>query len=59
MDGSSQMEGNCAGLILTSPKGECFTYALRFNFKATNNEVEYEALIVGLKLASTIGVTRL
>ena len=34
-------------------------YALRFKFKASNNEVEYEALIIGLKLAKEVRVKRL
>ena len=34
-------------------------YALRFKFKASNNEVEYEALIVRLKLAKEIKVESL
>ncbi|GJT74415.1 reverse transcriptase domain-containing protein, partial [Tanacetum coccineum] len=37
--------GSGAGLILTSPEGTKFTYALRFQFTASNNEAEYEALI--------------
>nr|GEW14726.1 reverse transcriptase domain-containing protein [Tanacetum cinerariifolium] len=44
-DGSSCVDGSRAGLILTNPKGTKFTYALRFEFEATNNEAEYEALI--------------
>ncbi|GJT47910.1 reverse transcriptase domain-containing protein [Tanacetum coccineum] len=44
-DGSSCADGSGAGLILTSPDGIEFTYALRFGFEATNNEAEYEALI--------------
>nr|GEV96413.1 reverse transcriptase domain-containing protein [Tanacetum cinerariifolium] len=44
-DGSSCMDGSGAGLILTSPEGTEFTYALRFQFAASNNEAEYEALI--------------
>nr|GFA20979.1 reverse transcriptase domain-containing protein [Tanacetum cinerariifolium] len=32
-----------AGVILTSPEGTEFTYALRFQFTASNNEAEYEA----------------
>nr|GEW15670.1 hypothetical protein [Tanacetum cinerariifolium] len=43
-------------LILTSPKGTKFTYALRFQFTASNNEAEYEALIAGLRIAAQIGV---
>ncbi|GJT00190.1 reverse transcriptase domain-containing protein [Tanacetum coccineum] len=44
-DGSSCVDGSGAGLILTNPEGMEFTYALRFEFSATNNEAEYEALI--------------
>nr|GFA40460.1 reverse transcriptase domain-containing protein [Tanacetum cinerariifolium] len=47
-DGSSCVDGSGACVILTNPEGMEFTYALRFEFKATNNEAEYEALIAGL-----------
>ncbi|GKC55649.1 reverse transcriptase domain-containing protein [Tanacetum coccineum] len=47
-DGSSCIDGSGAGLILTNPEGVEFTYAIRFRFEATNNEVEYEALIAGM-----------
>ncbi|GKA19094.1 reverse transcriptase domain-containing protein [Tanacetum coccineum] len=46
----------CSGLILTSPEGAEFTYALRFQFTASNNEAEYEALLAGLRIAAQIGV---
>ncbi|GJW59799.1 reverse transcriptase domain-containing protein [Tanacetum coccineum] len=49
-DESSCSEGSGAGLILTSTKGEEFTYALRFEFDASNNEAEYEALIASLRI---------
>ncbi|GJU05964.1 reverse transcriptase domain-containing protein [Tanacetum coccineum] len=42
-DGSSCTDGSGVGPILTNPEGIEFTYALRFRFDATNNEVEYEA----------------
>ncbi|GKA67884.1 hypothetical protein Tco_0767801 [Tanacetum coccineum] len=45
---SSYLEGSRAGLILKIPEGAEFTYALRFEFDASNNEAEYEALIAGL-----------
>ncbi|GJR05807.1 reverse transcriptase domain-containing protein [Tanacetum coccineum] len=48
-DGSSCVDGSGAGLILISPKGTEFIYALRFQFAAFNNEAEYEALIAGLQ----------
>ncbi|GJW04951.1 reverse transcriptase domain-containing protein [Tanacetum coccineum] len=55
-DGSSCTDGSGACLILTSPEGKEFTYALRFQFTASNNEAEYEALIVALRIATHMGV---
>ncbi|GJT05099.1 reverse transcriptase domain-containing protein [Tanacetum coccineum] len=55
-DGSSCVDGSGVGLILTSPEGTEFTYALRFQFAASNNEAEYEALIAGLRIAAQMGV---
>nr|GEY24733.1 reverse transcriptase domain-containing protein [Tanacetum cinerariifolium] len=46
IDGSSCVDGSGARLILTSPEGVEFTYALRFQFTASNNEAKYEALTV-------------
>nr|GEY65440.1 reverse transcriptase domain-containing protein [Tanacetum cinerariifolium] len=54
--GSSCVDGSGAGLILTNPEGVEFTYALRFQFAASNNEAEYEALIAGLRIATQMGV---
>ncbi|GKA72852.1 reverse transcriptase domain-containing protein [Tanacetum coccineum] len=51
-DGSSCIDGSGADLILTSPE----TYALRFQFTASNNEAEYEALLAGLRIAAQMGV---
>ncbi|GJY09720.1 reverse transcriptase domain-containing protein [Tanacetum coccineum] len=59
MDGSSCVDGSGAGLILTNPEGTKFTYAMRFRFEATNNEVEYEALIAGLRIVEQMGVKNL
>ena len=58
-DGSSCTDGSGAGLILTNPEGMEFTYALRFEFTATKNEAEYEALIAGLRIATRMGVRNL
>nr|GEV34458.1 reverse transcriptase domain-containing protein [Tanacetum cinerariifolium] len=55
-DGSSYVDGSGAGLILTNPDGVEFTYALRFQFAASNNEAEYEALIASLRIAMQMGV---
>ena len=48
VDGSSNSQGSGAGIILTTPEGIQMKHALRFGFKASNNEAEYEALLVGL-----------
>ncbi|XP_056857094.1 uncharacterized protein LOC130506461 [Raphanus sativus] len=56
IDGSSNARSAGVGLVLTSPTGEYASRAVRCNFKATNNEAEYEALIAGLTLAKQMGV---
>ncbi|GJR93614.1 MAK10-like protein [Tanacetum coccineum] len=49
-DGALISDGSGTGLILISPKGEEYIYALRFEFEITNNEAEYEALLAGLRI---------
>lgn len=44
---------------MTSPEGFEIKQVLRFEFKATNNEVEYEALLVEIRLARSLDVKRL
>ncbi|KAL4580201.1 hypothetical protein LXL04_016385 [Taraxacum kok-saghyz] len=58
-DGASSREGSGAWIVLLSPTGERTTYALRFNFKCSNNEAEYEALLAGLCLATSMKITKL
>ncbi|GJY40033.1 reverse transcriptase domain-containing protein [Tanacetum coccineum] len=53
-DGASSSDGSDAGLMLVSPEEKEYTYALRFEFETTNNESEYEALLVGLRTAPVI-----
>ncbi|XP_077251714.1 uncharacterized protein LOC143890925 [Tasmannia lanceolata] len=59
VDGSSNAGGNGAGLVITGPDNFIVEYALRLDFKASNNEVEYEALIVGIALAAELRVSRI
>ncbi|GJU05001.1 pre-mRNA splicing Prp18-interacting factor [Tanacetum coccineum] len=49
--GASSSDDSGAGLMLISPEEKEYTYALRFKFKTTNNEVEYEALLAGIRSA--------
>ncbi|GAV74736.1 hypothetical protein CFOL_v3_18216 [Cephalotus follicularis] len=56
VDGSSCVSGSGIGLVLTRSYGWNLEYALRFGFKITNNEVEWEALIAGLTIAKQLEV---
>ncbi|XP_074347421.1 uncharacterized protein LOC141686276 [Apium graveolens] len=59
VDGSSTVERSGAGLILISPEGFNIQQAITFAFKAMNNQAEYEALISGLKLAKSLGISKM
>ncbi|XP_062103707.1 uncharacterized protein LOC133814810 [Humulus lupulus] len=55
-DRSSNENSAGAGLILVSPEVNRVLSALRFGFDASNNEAEYEALIVGLQVVVELKV---
>ena len=59
VDGASNAQECGAGLILTNFKGTMTKYALRFDFKTSNNQAEYEALLAGLKIAKELGINNL
>ena len=59
IDGASRQSGSGIGLQLTSPTGEKIEQAVRLGFGASNNESEYEALIVEVELALTVGADSL
>jgi len=56
VDGSSNQKCSGAGVILEGPNGLLIEQALWFAFKVSNNQAEYEALIVGMLLAKEMGV---
>ncbi|XP_076932868.1 uncharacterized protein LOC143598561 [Bidens hawaiensis] len=56
---SSSSEGSGADLRLVNPEGHEFTYAIKLDFKSTNNEAEYEAFLAGLQIAKKLGVKHL
>jgi hypothetical protein len=58
-DGSLNLEGARAGVLLISPTGEQLKYILQIFWKVSNNEAEYEALLHGLCLAASLGIKRL
>lgn len=48
--------GSGAGLILAFLEGDVVEYSMRFDFSTINNEIEYKALIAGLKIIKGLGV---
>ena len=57
VESSSNRKGKKVRMILKGPKDKVLEYSVKFDFKATNNQVEYEALIVGLFLAKKVKIT--
>ncbi|XP_071912133.1 uncharacterized protein [Coffea arabica] len=58
-NGSSNNDGSGVGLLLEDSHEETCSYALRFDFFASNNEAEYKAVIAGLQLARRLGARRI
>ncbi|XP_059436564.1 uncharacterized protein LOC132169561 [Corylus avellana] len=55
VDGSSTRKNEGAGVVLITLDGEELCSSLRLEFKTTNNEAEYEAVLAGLGLAREMG----
>ena len=55
MDGASSTMGAGAGIVIITPEGIRLEHSFRLGFKASDNEVEYEAFIAGLKNALDLG----
>ena len=58
-DGSVMAPGSGVGVVLISPDESRLRYAIHLHFSASNNAVEYKALINGLRIAIELGTTRL
>ncbi|KAL0439920.1 UNVERIFIED_CONTAM: hypothetical protein Slati_2475000 [Sesamum latifolium] len=59
VDSSSTAQGSSAGVVITTPQGEDLEFAIKFSFKASNNEAEYEALVIGMRMAHEAGARHL
>ena len=55
MDGVANQRGSGVGLVLVSPEKITIKKSLRLGFSATNNEAEYEALLMGMVIVQKIG----
>ncbi|XP_065630785.1 uncharacterized protein LOC136068062 [Quercus suber] len=55
MDGAANQKGSGVGLVLISPEKIIIEKSLRLDFSATNNETEYEALLMGMAMVQRMG----
>ena len=58
-DGSATQKVGRVEVVLIPPEGETLKYAVRFQLPTTNNEAEYEALLIELSLAKALGAKNL
>ena len=55
VDGAANQRRSGVGLVLVSPERITIEKSLRLNFSATNNEAEYEALLMGMMMVQKMG----
>ncbi|XP_050222654.1 uncharacterized protein LOC126672742 [Mercurialis annua] len=55
VDGASNLEGSGAGVVLKGPHGVTLRSSVKFDFPASNNVAEYEALLIGLRMIQKLG----
>ena len=55
VDGASNQKGSGVGLVLVSLENVIIEKSLRLDFSATNNEAEYEALLIGMAIVQRMG----
>jgi ribonuclease HI len=55
-DGSACEEGQGVGVVLISPKEVVFEQSVHLEYFCTNNQAEYEAILFGLQILSSMAV---
>ena len=55
VDGASNQKGSRVKLVLISPEKIIIEKPLRLDFFASNNEAEYEALMMGMAMVQRMG----
>ena len=55
IDGALNQKGSGIGLVQISPEKVIVEKSLRLDFLATNNEAEYEALLMGIAMVQKMG----
>jgi hypothetical protein len=58
-DGSLQLQGARARILVMSPKGGSFKYVQQMHFPSFNNAAMYEALLHGLRITTSLGIHRI
>ena len=53
---SSQAQGGGFGVVLRAPDGPTITQVIRLAFTLSNNKAEYEAAILGLRVAKCLSI---
>uniref|UniRef100_A0A2N9IX95 Uncharacterized protein n=1 Tax=Fagus sylvatica TaxID=28930 RepID=A0A2N9IX95_FAGSY len=59
VDGASNAKGSGTGVVIITPDETVIEQSIRLDFKTSNNEAEYEAVLAGLKSAKTLEARRL
>jgi ribonuclease HI len=55
-NGSYTRKGAGVVMVLIPSEGDILKYAIHLDFSATNNNVEYEGLVTGLRLDKDLGI---
>ncbi|XP_058068755.1 uncharacterized protein LOC131218089 [Magnolia sinica] len=58
-DGTSRATGVGAGVIFITPQGDLLPYSFTLGTACTNNEAEYNALIIGMEIAGEMKIKTL
>jgi ribonuclease HI len=56
-DGLTCREGQGVGVVLISPRGAVFVQLVCLEYLCTNNQAEYEAILLCLQILSSMGIT--
>jgi ribonuclease HI len=58
-DRASSSMGAGTGVVFVSPHQETVSLSYKLEFETTNNVVEYEALVLGMRAAKGLGIEEL
>jgi hypothetical protein len=59
LDGSLQLQGAGASILVTSPQGKSFKHVMQMHLPSCNNATEYQTLLHALRITTTLGIHQL